>query len=258
MVSSSSPGAKCNERSTALQPVVALATKARSSGFGAAGTPPSAARTQVQLRLERLHHEADRLGLHAARATPAARPAPGRGVAPNEPWLRKVTPGSSPQCAACSDRITAIVDRCPTPPSPLPSAGSRHPGPGRHAGRHRRDADPRLARGLRRVRHPSPPRPGGAPDRGRWQAAGARRGGGRRPGASRRAATRRSIVARGEIYGRLNRAPKPLPGVVEFLGRLDARGIPGRSPPHRAGSRSAPPSTPWPGARADGGRRLAR
>jgi HAD superfamily hydrolase (TIGR01509 family) len=30
----------------------------------------------------------------------------------------------------------------------------------------------------------------------------------------------------GEIYGRLNRAPKPLPGAVEFLGRLGAAGTP--------------------------------
>jgi HAD superfamily hydrolase (TIGR01509 family) len=30
----------------------------------------------------------------------------------------------------------------------------------------------------------------------------------------------------GEIYGRLNRAPKPLRGVVAFLSSLDARGIP--------------------------------
>ena len=100
-----------------LMPVVAFVTKARSSGSAPRKAPSASRAASSAGSRSRAKNATGSRSIRARHSSCAASTA--RGVAPNEPWLRKVTPGSSVQWTASSDGIGWVsYGRCDTSTPP--------------------------------------------------------------------------------------------------------------------------------------------
>ena len=104
-----SPGWKRSERRTVLTPVVALATKARSSGSAFRNAPTRRRASSWAGSSSSTNQRTGSRSMRSCQARWAARTSVGQ--APNEPWLRKVMAGSSGQWSANGER-RAIVELC--------------------------------------------------------------------------------------------------------------------------------------------------
>src|SRR3990172_5835904 len=100
-----------SERRTVLTPLVALCTKARSSG---SARRKAATRARAMSRAGSNSSTMKRTGSDSSRSRQARwASSTGVGQAPNEPWLRKTTSGSSDQWAARGDE-RGTRQLCPT------------------------------------------------------------------------------------------------------------------------------------------------
>ena len=218
-----------------MTPVVALVTKARSSGSAPTKVPTAArAASSAGSSCSTMKRTGS---CSSCRRQVACASSTTRGAAPYEPWFRKSTRGSSGQWRACSDGIGGYRRPMDLPPSSRQRPGRSGPRPGRHAGRHGRDPDPGVAGRLRGVRYPGHARTAGADDRDRRQAAGPRRGRRRPAGRCPRAGTRRSTAAAARSTNRSTRIRRPCPAHESCSGGWTRRRGHGPSPPRHGGSR---------------------